>query len=157
MLELELSEGERVVAENEYFVAFVPYAAISPFHLWVLPRRHGPTFLDQNPAELLGLAQIMRELLGKLYWGLKDPDYNYILRSAPNRDSSSGLPALVCFDRASGDAGGGFRAAGSGMYINPTLPEESARFLRDQDPGKVCSSPFPTERNHPGARITRPS
>lgn len=142
MLDLELEQGERVVAANEAFVAFVPYAAPSPFHMWVVPRRHGPTFLDQTTGELMALSRLMRELLGKLYHGLHDPDYNYIIRSAPNRDSSSAYLHwyVSIVPRVTRTAG---FELGSGMYINPSLPEESARFLRDQEPGQVCPAPFP--------------
>lgn len=42
----ELAVGDRLVAENEYFVAFIPYAALSPFHLWIFPRRHVSSFED---------------------------------------------------------------------------------------------------------------
>jgi UDPglucose--hexose-1-phosphate uridylyltransferase len=131
MLTIELDEGDRLVALNGSFVAFVPYAAMSPFHLWIVPRRHGPTFLDQTSLELLHLAQIMRETLGKLYYGLNDPDYNYVIHSAPVRDSSSAYLHwyVSIIPRVTKSAG---FELGTGMYINPALPEESAAFLRAQ-------------------------
>jgi UDPglucose--hexose-1-phosphate uridylyltransferase len=131
MLEMELTEKARLIACNEHFVAFIPYAAFSPFHTWILPRRHGPTFLDQDPLELKSLAQIMREVFGKLYFGIFDPDYNYMIRSAPNRDSSSAYLHWYVSIVPRVTKAAGFEL-GSGMYINPTLPEESARFLREQ-------------------------
>ena len=130
MLEDELARGDRVICQNEAFVAFVPYAAPSPFHTWIVPRRHGPTFLDQTPHELLGLARIMQDVLSRLYRGLHDPDYNYIIRSAPNRDSSSNYLHwyVTIVPRVTKSAG---FELGTGMYINPSLPEESACFLRE--------------------------
>lgn len=131
MMKMEVTEGVRVIAANGFFVAWILYAAFSPFHIWIVPRRHGPTFLDQNPAEILGLASIMREVLARLYNGLRDPDYNYIIRSAPNRDSSSAYLHWYVSVIPRVTKAAGFEL-GTGMSINPSLPEESARFLRDQ-------------------------
>jgi UDPglucose--hexose-1-phosphate uridylyltransferase len=133
MLESELEAQQRLICHNEAFVAFIPYAAFSPFHTWVIPRRHGPTFLDQTAPERLALAHILREIFGKLYYGLHDPDYNYIIRSAPNRDASSAYLHwyLSIVPRVTRSAG---FELGTGMYINPSLPEESAQFLREQSP-----------------------
>ena len=136
ILKMEEAEGTRMVAANEHFAAFVPYAAFSPFHIWVLPRRHGPTFLDQSIPELRSLAAIMRSVFAKIYNGLRDPDYNYIIRSAPNRDSTSAYLHWYVSIVPRVTKAAGFEL-GSGMYINPALPEESARFLREQ-PAEVA-------------------
>ena len=37
---------------------------------------------------------------------------------------------------------------GSGMHINASLPEESAAFLRDQDPGEEQPAPFSWQELH---------
>jgi UDPglucose--hexose-1-phosphate uridylyltransferase len=106
----------------------VPYAALSPFHLWIVPRRHHASFLDASPEELGDLAVTLRDVLGRIYVGLNDPDYNYVIRSAPDREYASEylhwyiaiVPRVI---RAAGFE------MGTGMFINPALPEESARFL----------------------------
>ena len=133
MLEEEVLDGERVISDNDHFVAFIPYAAFSPFHVWIVPVRHGPTFLDQTSAELFSMASILKDVLARIYVGLNDPDFNYNIRSAPNRDRSSSYIHwyLSLVPRVTTAAG---FELGSGMYINPSLPEESAKFLRDQDP-----------------------
>ena len=131
MVKMELQEGERIITQNKDFVAFIPYAAFSPFHTWIVPRRHGPTFLDLDPHELHSLAAIMREVLGKVYFGLNDPDYNTIIRSAPNRDSCSAYLHWYVSVVPRVTKSAGFEL-GSGMAINPSLPEASARFLREQ-------------------------
>lgn len=142
MLELEETQGERLVAVNECFVAFVLYAAFSPFHMWILPRRHGPTFLDQTPGELMALARIMREVLSRIYVGLNDPDFNWLIHSAPRRDSSSAYLHwyVSLIPRVTKQAG---FELGSGMSINPALPEESARFLREVAVGEPQTDQFP--------------
>jgi UDPglucose--hexose-1-phosphate uridylyltransferase len=139
MLEMELKDRQRLVAENPLFAAFVLYAAYSPFHIWVLPRLHRPSFLAVGDNELDSLARLLREVFGKLYYGLSDPDFNYLIRSAPLRDIESDYLHwyLSIVPRVTKAAG---FELGSGMYINPALPEESAAFLRDTDPGQPLTS-----------------
>ncbi|RME61533.1 MAG: DUF4931 domain-containing protein [Caldilineae bacterium] len=132
MLEEELAHGERVVLESAHFVAFIPYAANSPFHTWVFPRRHCSSFLEATAAEVADLGWLLQRVLAKIYTGLNDPDYNYLIRSAPIHES--GLEYLHWYvsivPRVTRSAG---FELGSGMFINTALPEESAAFLRSVD------------------------
>lgn len=61
-LDLELARGERLVCENEYFVALVPFWAVWPFEMMVLPRRHVPDLPTLQPAERDALAEIVLRL-----------------------------------------------------------------------------------------------
>jgi len=45
----EMEARARVVASNEHFVAFVPYAAICPFETWILPLRHQDQVPPRHP------------------------------------------------------------------------------------------------------------
>lgn len=131
----ELAARDRIVIEGKHFVAFIPYAALSPFHTWIFPRRHMSSFDDIADAEITDLAVVLRSLLARLYHGLNDPDYNYTIRSIPTANPRADYFHwyLTVVPRVSRVAG---FEIGSGMFINPTLPEESARFLRDvQLPG----------------------
>jgi len=83
MIREELKLKERVVMENDSFVSFVPYAALSPFHTWILPKQHFSSFMEINDREMEDFARILKALLKKLYAGLGDPDYNYVIRSIP--------------------------------------------------------------------------
>lgn len=129
----ERSVADRVICTNRNFVAFIPYAALSPFHLWVFPLRHMSSFDASTDEELADLAEILRTLLGKLYTGLNDPDYNLLIRSLPVRmvQSDSFHWYISIVPRISVAAG---FEMGSGIFINPAIPEESARFLRDVIP-----------------------
>ena len=132
MLEQERIDGHRIVLESEHFVVFSPYAAFAPFHLWVVPKVHSASFLHAMPDEVADLGAVMRTILRKLYVGLNNPDLNYVIRSAPVRDL--GAPYLHWYitivPRISLAAG---FEMGSGIYINPSLPEECARFLSGVD------------------------
>lgn len=139
MLEQEVKHRRRLVAENQLFVAFIPYAANSPYHIWIVPRLHRPSFLAVGRDELARLAEIMRVVFGKLYHGLNDADFNYNIRSAPFRDQNSDYLHwyVSVVPRVTKTAG---FELGSGMYVNPALPEDSAAFLRDVDPGEPMTT-----------------
>jgi len=125
----ELEDGTRVVAENDSFAAFVPYAALSPFHIWFFPKQHGACFGDATDAQLADLAAVLREVLARLHAGLQDPDYNYVIRSLSPQEGSvryfhwyiSLIPRVT--------KSAGFEL-GTGMFINTALPERSAEYLR---------------------------
>jgi len=61
-LNLELENKERVVCENEGFVALVPYWAVWPFETLVLSRRHVSNIVGLNEKERDDLADILRRL-----------------------------------------------------------------------------------------------
>jgi UDPglucose--hexose-1-phosphate uridylyltransferase len=61
-LSLELESGERIVCENEGFVALVPYWAVWPFETLVLSRRHFSSFAGLNERGRENLADILRRL-----------------------------------------------------------------------------------------------
>jgi UDPglucose--hexose-1-phosphate uridylyltransferase len=129
MMEDELQNRVRVVADSQHFVAFVLYAAPAPFHMWIIPRRHSVSYLYTQEEELADLAQILRDVLRRLYIGLRDPAYNLIIRSAPSKEISNDYLHwyVTIVPRLSRSAG---FELGSGIFINPTIPEEGAEFLR---------------------------
>jgi len=126
----ELEASIRVIVETEHFVAFHPYAALSPFHTWVFPKRHMPSFDDISDAEIVDLASTLKTFLAKLYHGLGNPDFNLSIRSIPTSDRNTEYFHwyMAIIPRVSKTAG---FEMGSGMFINTVLPEESAAFLRE--------------------------
>ena len=79
---------------------------------------------------MTALADLVRIVSRKLYIGLHDPAYNLIIRSAPVKEISNDYLHwyVTIIPRLSRTAG---FEMGSGMFINPALPEESAAFLRE--------------------------
>jgi UDPglucose--hexose-1-phosphate uridylyltransferase len=61
-LRLEIEDGERIVCENEGFVALVPYWAVWPFETMILSRRHASSLAELHDAEKGNLADILRRL-----------------------------------------------------------------------------------------------
>ncbi len=134
ILEDELRDKSRLIVQSERFVAFVPYAAPTPFHTWILPRRHSPDFLMVSDADLEDLGHVLHTVLRKLYVGLHDPDYNYIIRSAAMQDREQDYLHwyMSIIPRVARSAG---FELGSGMFINTARPEDSAEFLRNVKEG----------------------
>jgi UDPglucose--hexose-1-phosphate uridylyltransferase len=129
VLEQEMASGTRVVSENGTFASFVPYAGAAPFVTWIFPKRHVPSFGDINDDEVKGLASILKSTASKLYYGLNNPDFNYTIRSIPVKEDGKAYFHwyLAIVPRITMPAG---FEVGSGIFINSSLPEESAEFLR---------------------------
>ena len=125
----ELIQKKRMVLESEHFAAFVPYAGAAPFITWIFPRRHMASFGSINEAEMRDMAHILKDTLAKLYYGLNNPDYNYTIRSIPVKEDGGQYFHwyLTIIPRITNPAG---FELGSGIYINSSVPEESAEFLR---------------------------
>lgn len=126
----EVANQSRIISENASFIAFIPYAALTPFHTWIFPREHSSSFDNISNTELEDLAAVLKDVLARMYYGLGDPHYNYTIRSSPLADRSTKYYHwyLSIIPRISQKAG---FELGSGMYINSALPEESAEFLRN--------------------------
>jgi UDPglucose--hexose-1-phosphate uridylyltransferase len=67
----------------------------------------------------------------KLYSKLNNPDYNYVVHTAPIKDEQEDYYHwhLQIIPRLANPAG---FELGSGIYINVSLPEETAQFLREE-------------------------
>jgi UDPglucose--hexose-1-phosphate uridylyltransferase len=125
----ERRERTRLVYENDACVVVEPYAPKFPFETWVLPKRHLSAFENAHH-EFGGIANAMRVALGKLRRALDDPPYNYILHTSPFDQHGNPfyhwhIEIMPTLSRVAGFEWG------SGFYINPTPPEEAARFLRE--------------------------
>lgn len=126
----EMYAEERTVAENEHFLAITPFAARFPFETWIIPKTHNACFDESQPWEYSSLARILKNVLQRLDKVLNIPPYNYIIHTCPLRSQMREfyhwhlelIPKLIRI--------AGFEW-GSGFYINPTSPEEAAKFLRE--------------------------
>jgi UDPglucose--hexose-1-phosphate uridylyltransferase len=130
MVREEIDQQERVIAQTDYFVAFCPYAARSPFECRIYPKRHTASYSSIDGEEIMELAALLRELLARIDIGLNNPDYNYVLRSSPvgDEDTRHLHWYMVIIPKITIPAG---FEIGSGIYINTVSPEDSARFLRE--------------------------
>ncbi len=120
----------RLILESDRFATFHPFASRAPFETWIVPKKHHASFGSISVDESKEFAWVLKRTLSQLYRGLNNPDYNYIIHSAPIKDEQEEyfhwhlqiLPRLV--------TPAGFEL-GTGMFINTALPEETAAFIRN--------------------------
>jgi UDPglucose--hexose-1-phosphate uridylyltransferase len=130
MVKKEFRDGSRIVMESEDFVVFHPFASRSPFETVIVPQRHCCSFGDISDDEAREFAGVLRIILQKIYLGLNDPDFNYVIHTAPTKDENKDyyLWHLQLLPRLTTVAG---FELGSGIYINTALPEDTAAYLRE--------------------------
>ncbi len=130
ILRQDLSDGDRVVAENQEFVCVTPYAPRVPFEMWILPKRHAGYFEESQKSQFECLAPILSECLRRMDKALARPAYNFMLHSSPLHERTGEFYHwhLEIIPKLTQVAGFEW---GTGFYINPVSPEESAKSLRD--------------------------
>jgi UDPglucose--hexose-1-phosphate uridylyltransferase len=130
MLARELASGNRVLAQNEHYVAFLPYASHSPFETWIAPRLHQASFQLVPRERLRTLAQLLKVVLLKLHTGLNNPDFNLTIDDVARGDEDKEyfLWHMRILPRLTTPAG---FELGTGMSINTVLPEDAACFLSE--------------------------
>ncbi|MDI6861721.1 MAG: galactose-1-phosphate uridylyltransferase [Caldisericia bacterium] len=130
MVQQELEDRERLVEENHEFISIVPFAARFPFELWILPKKHSSDFIEVSKADVVSLSIVLKRSLLRLKNLLNDPPYNLIIHTSPLDQYN--LPHyhwhIEIMPRLTKVAGFEW---GTGFYINPTKPEDCAKFLRE--------------------------
>lgn len=137
MMSEELRYGQRIIFETKNFVAFCPYAQRFSFEFWIMPKRHSCAFQDIYADETEDLGLILYTTIKKLGTILKNPPYNYVIHTAPNRiprrnhwhtlgeDFHWHMEVMPRLMRVSGFEWG------SGFYVVTTSPEDAAKYLRE--------------------------
>ncbi len=129
ILHQEKEDEERILEENDAFVAFCPYVSRFPFEIWILPKEHKDFFCRSTPQELEALARILKDTLTRMRRTLNDPAYNFIIHTSPNDGQE--YPGyhwhIEIMPRISRIAG---LEWGTGLYVVPTPPEVAAHYLK---------------------------
>ena len=128
----ESAEGARIIAENVEFLCLAPYAPRFPFEMWMLPKRHVANFEESQRTQFEFLASILSEVLRRQDKVLARPAYNFVLHSSPLQERTGEFYHwhLEIIPKLTQVAGFEW---GTGFYINPVAPEESAKALREAD------------------------
>lgn len=130
MLRQELETGTRVVLETDGVIAIEPFAPRFPFETWIIPREHRSHFEDCDTMTVQKLAAVTGAVIGKLEKVLECPPYNFVIHTSPIQEARTEyyhwhLEIIPKLTKVAGFEWG------TGFYLNPTPPEESARFLRE--------------------------
>jgi UDPglucose--hexose-1-phosphate uridylyltransferase len=126
----EVQTGSRVILETARFIALAPYAPRSPFESWILPKKHVSCYACATNEDYKDLAGLLQNVLRRIERALSYPPYNYVIHTSPFREEINDYYHwhIELMPKLSNVAGFEW---GSGFYINPTPPEEAARFLRE--------------------------
>ena len=133
ILAYETIAGERIIHENDRFVALAPYASSVPYNIIIYPRIHKACFAQADDNDLASLAGILKVVLEKLSGLLDDPDYNFVIDTSTldqtgNRHYHWHLEIMPRLNTRAGFE------IGSGVNINHILPETCAENLRNIKP-----------------------
>lgn len=126
----EKSQDIRIACENNDFITICPFAPRSPFEMWLMPKKHQSSYVSMDDNQFHLLTDLFLETMRRLDKALPGVPYNYMLHTAPLRSlflehyhwHIEIMPKVTTV--------AGFEW-GTGFYINPTPPEESAQFLRE--------------------------
>jgi len=121
---------ERLIYENDHFVALAPYASKTAFEMRVFPKRHTAYFENMTPKERMFLANALRMALAKLFKGLRNPDYNFFLHTAPVSETHEFDHYHWHFEIIPKTSIWAGFEIGTGIEISTITPESTAQFLR---------------------------
>jgi UDPglucose--hexose-1-phosphate uridylyltransferase len=128
IIQQEKEDTRRVILENEYYISFAPYASRSPFETWILPKKHESNLMPDG--NLIFLAKILQQTLKQIDSVLNLPPYNMMVHISPFESEFNDYYHWHIEIKPNLTKIAGFEW-GSGFYINPTPPEEAARFMRE--------------------------
>jgi len=124
----ERREKDRIIYEDENFLAFCPYVSRFPYEIWILPKKHMSNFTDMERECVPCLARAMRDSLARIKELLSDPPYNFIIHTSPTdggqrEDYHWHMEIMPKLTKVAGFEWG------SGFYVNPVPPDIAAKNL----------------------------
>ena len=140
LIQQDLDDKRRIIAAEDGLVALAPYASRFPFEVFIAPIEHNYSFADVTDEDLERLSRFLKDILLRIKKVLHDPPYNYVFNTSPNTEA---LPKradqwvtlkydyhwhIEIIPRLTRIAGFEW---GSGFYINPSIPETAAQYLRE--------------------------
>ena len=138
VIEEELKRKERIVFENDSFISLVPYYARFPYEVHIYPKRHVDSLLGLSGKEIKDLSITLKVITAK-YDKLFEQEFPYMMmlfQSPVNYENVSHFfhfhieidPPKRDRDKLKWMAS---VETGTWSFINPSVPEESAKALRE--------------------------
>ncbi len=129
MIKWELKDKERIVFENEAFVAFCPFVSRTAFEIRIFPKKHVSHFDHFSSDHHGALADALRYSLKTLHKTLRNPPYNFFIHTAPvdHQEYPHYHWHIEILPKTSIWAG---FELGTGIEISTIKPENAAEFLR---------------------------
>lgn len=130
MLNWELKEKKRIIYENKFAVALMPFVLREPFELRIFPKKH-LSFFEDTPWQIMkGIVEVLQKSLQKMEKRLNDPDYNFFIHTSPLRNKNQykhyhwHIEILPKFSISAGFE------KGTGIEITAIDPDYAAKILK---------------------------
>lgn len=131
MIQWDLQENRRIIFENDSFVALCPFASRVAFEVRVYPKAHLSYFEAITEEQKECFAEALGVAMQKLFKGLKDPDYNYFIHTAPVDGGKHPYYHWHLEIMPKTSTWAGFEIS-TGIEISTIEPEHAAAFLKKQ-------------------------
>ncbi len=116
-------KSKRKIYEDDYVLAFTPYASEYHYEIWIMTKRHIDNITKLNKQELKSFTKIYKHILQKLqsinlsfnafmHQVISNTDQHFYMKIQPRDSVWAGVEL------------------GSGLVINSISPEEAAKFYR---------------------------
>ena len=131
IIKFERKEKVRIIAENSGAIAFVPYASKFPFEVRIMPKAHQTFFHQSSRALIRDTTALVQQVTARMEKYLNDPDINVFIHESPldGKPHNHQHWHFEIIPRVSTPAG--FELS-TGIYINTTAPETTAKILRGE-------------------------
>ncbi|WP_157150455.1 DUF4931 domain-containing protein [Brachyspira sp. SAP_772] len=131
MIEEEKKINERVICENNDFIAISPFASKSPYQIYILPKKHSDSIVYSEDC-ISQFASIVKDVFNRINKVLGEISFNYVLHTLTpaleKKYSHSSHWFLDIMPKMSKLAG---YELGSGVFINSITPEDATNDLKN--------------------------
>ena len=139
IIKAEQKDGIRIISENEYAIAFIPFFARFAYEVLIFPKKKHATLITMSDEEILGMAQVYQEVARRydLNYNMSFP-YVLVFFQAPVDGKEYPefhmhihilpplrQPGLIKFLAGP--------ELGAGNFMADTMPEDKAAELRKVD------------------------
>lgn len=140
MIAQEKHEKSRIIFENYEFIAFTPYASLYPFEISIFPKHHESCYTNISEGTLRQLADIIKEIFGRLSSVLGSPSLTMALRVSPFTNNRPDFDNTLKYIKEAYHWHIEIRPVvahitasqwASNISINPVSPEDAAKHLRE--------------------------
>jgi len=123
------SGGDRIILENDLFLAVVPFVPRTAFEIRVYPKKHESSFAMMSDENIPAFTEIFHGSLNALSKALRDPAYNFFIHTAPVHEGRFDHYHWHIEILPKTQVWAGFEL-GTGVEISTIRPRDAANFLR---------------------------
>lgn len=137
LLQAEQEDRVRIIADNEYACAFIPFFARYAYEIMIFPKRRHATLITMRDEELNDLASVFQQVIRRydLLFNIPFPYVMSIMQAPLRMDDNIGYHLHIILQPPLRQPGlQKFLAGpeiGGGAFMADTMPEEKAKELQN--------------------------